>query len=175
MHSPTPHAARRARRRTRGFTLMELVVVMTVIGLLLTIALPRFVDALDRGKEKVLERNLSLMREAIDHFYGDQGKYPEQLEDLVSKRYLRAIPPDPFLETATWVVVAPADVTQGGVIDVESTGNDADGRPRTQRRLAPAADADPDAAPSDGTPVVPRSTAMSGSRRTVTVDAALQR
>lgn len=121
----------------RGFTLMELVVVMTVIGLLLTVALPRYLDALDRGKEKVLERNLTLMREAIDRHYGDTGKYPERLEDLVAKRYLRAIPPDPFVENATWVVIAPSDVTLGGVFDVESTGTDASGRARPVREGAP--------------------------------------
>ncbi|MGY0194537.1 type II secretion system protein [Leptothrix sp. BB-4] len=121
---------RPGRRSLLGFTLMELVVVMTLIGLLLTVALPRYLDALDRGKEKVLERNLTLMREAIDRYYGDTGKYPDRLEDLVAKRYLRAIPPDPFLEAPTWVVVAPSDLTLGGVIDVDSTGSDRDGRPR---------------------------------------------
>ena len=121
------------RRSRRGFTLMELVVVMTLIGLLLTVALPRYLDALDRGKEKVLERNLTLMREAIDHYYGDTGRYPDRLEDLVAKRYLRAIPPDPFVESPTWVVIAPSDLTLGGVIDVDSTGNDSNGRLRKTR------------------------------------------
>jgi general secretion pathway protein G len=128
--SSSPRPARARRRSLRGFTLMELVVVMTLIGLLLTVALPRYLDALDRGKEKVLERNLTLMREAIDRHYGDTGKYPDRLEDLVAKRYLRAIPPDPFVEAPTWVVVAPSDITLGGIIDVDSTGNDQDGRPR---------------------------------------------
>jgi general secretion pathway protein G len=73
------------------------------------------------------------MREAIDRHYGDTGKYPDRLEDLVAKRYLRAIPPDPFLETPTWVVVAPSDLTLGGVIDVDSTGMDANGKARETR------------------------------------------
>ncbi len=146
---------RTARRSRLGFTLMELVVVMTLIGLLLTVALPRYLDALDRGKEKVLERNLTLMREAIDRYYGDTGRYPDRLEDLVAKRYLRAIPPDPFIEAPTWVVVAPSDLTLGGVIDVDSTGNDQNGR---ARKSATSADGSP-----SGQPVA------NGARITVTV------
>ncbi len=130
MKPSLPRSDRPRRRSLLGFTLMELVVVMTLIGLLLTVALPRYLDALDRGKEKVLERNLTLMREAIDRHYGDTGKYPERLEDLVAKRYLRAIPPDPFLEAPTWVVIAPSDLTLGGVIDVDSTGMDGNGKAR---------------------------------------------
>lgn len=133
MKPALPRTTRPHRRSLLGFTLMELVVVMTLIGLLLTVALPRYLDALDRGKEKVLERNLTLMREAIDRHYGDTGKYPDRLEDLVAKRYLRAIPPDPFLEAPTWVVIAPSDLTLGGVIDVDSTGMDANGKARNTR------------------------------------------
>lgn len=133
---------KRMQRTMRGFTLMELVVVMTLIGLLLTIALPRYMDALDRGKQKVLERNVMVMREAIDHYYGDVGRYPEQLQDLVTRRYLRAIPPDPFTETTTWVVIPPQDPALGGVMDVASTGQDSDGKPRTVRANGkPAGDA----------------------------------
>nr|WP_130480918.1 type II secretion system protein [Sphaerotilus mobilis] len=137
---------RPTRRSRLGFTLMELVVVMTLIGLLLTVALPRYLDALDRGKEKVLERNLTLMREAIDRHYGDTGKYPDRLEDLVARRYLRAIPSDPFLEKPTWVVVAPSDLTLGGVIDVDSTGLDSNGKERTPRQVQDESQATPSVA-----------------------------
>ena len=127
-------------KRTTGFTMIELVVVMAMIGLLLSIALPQYMSALDRGREQVLQHNLATMREAIDKFYGDRGKYPDSLEDLVTYRYLREIPKDPFSESATWVVVAPKDPSRGGLIDVQSTFTDANGQPRRK----PGADtADP--------------------------------
>lgn len=156
----------RFRRRPSGFTLMELVVVMTVIGLLLTLALPRYLDAVDRGKEKVLERNLALMREAIDHHYADTGKYPDRLEDLVTKRYLRAIPPDPYMESATWVVISSSDENLGGIVDVDTTGTDPQGRPRHRRGASPVENGS-----ADGTaqPHGYRNPVQEGSRQTVTV------
>ena len=169
--SPQLAPTKSRRGAARGFTLMELVVVMTVIGLLLSLALPRYLDTIDRGKEKVLERNLALMREAIDRYYGDQGRYPDRLEDLVTKRYLRAIPPDPFTESATWVVIAPPDVNLGGVIDVDTTGTDLQGRPREARRMAPSgASEDGETPASPGGEASPRNPAQSGSRQTVTVN-----
>jgi general secretion pathway protein G len=117
-------------RDGRGFTLIEMVVVMATIGLLLALALPKYLATLERGKEQVLRQNLVQMREALDKYYGDTGKYPERLEDLVTRHYLRAVPVDPFNESATWVIVAPKDPTMGGVIDVQSTVTDLEGRPR---------------------------------------------
>lgn len=114
----------------RGFTMIELVVVMAMLGLLLSIALPQYMATLERGREQVLQQNLATMREAIDKFYGDTGKYPEKLEDLVTFRYLRAIPPDPYTEAPNWIVVAPKDAAKGGVIDVQSTLTDVRGEPR---------------------------------------------
>jgi general secretion pathway protein G len=125
---------RRHQARSTGFTMIELVVVMAMLGLLLGLALPQYMAALDRGREQVLQQNLTTMREAIDKFYGDRGRYPDKLEDLVTHRYLRAIPADPFTEAATWVVVAPKELEKGGVIDIRSTGQDRNGQPR----LAPA-------------------------------------
>lgn len=137
-----PHA-RACSRRAHGFTLIEMVVVMATIGLLLAIALPRYLDTLERGKEQVLQQNLVQLREALDKYYGDNGKYPDRLEDLVTRRYLRAIPLDPFSESATWIVVAPKDPAMGGVIDVQSTMTDLEGRARQ-----PRAPADPASAPA---------------------------
>jgi general secretion pathway protein G len=116
--------------RPQGFTMIELVIVMAMLGLLLTIALPQYMATLERGREQVLQQNLATMREAIDKFYGDTGKYPDKLEDLVTARYLRAIPPDPYSEAPTWLVVAPKDSAKGGVIDVQSTLTDSRGEPR---------------------------------------------
>jgi general secretion pathway protein G len=114
----------------RGFTMIELVIVMAMLGLLLSLALPQYMATLERGREQVLQQNLTTMREAIDKFYGDNGKYPDTLDDLVTRRYLRAIPPDPYTETPTWVVIAPQDAAKGGVIDVQSTLTDVRGEPR---------------------------------------------
>lgn len=110
---------RRAWRR--GFTMIELIVVMAVIALLLSIAVPRYFQALERGKAQVQQQNLALLREAIDKYYGDNARYPDNLEDLVTKRYLRAIPLDPFTEAADWEVIAAPDPSLGNVYDVQST------------------------------------------------------
>ncbi|WP_341888620.1 prepilin-type N-terminal cleavage/methylation domain-containing protein [Variovorax sp. YR752] len=120
----------RATRPSHGFTMIELVIVMAMLGLLLSLALPQYMATLERGREQVLQSNLATMREAIDKYHGDRGRYPDKLEDLVTQRYLRAIPNDPFTESPTWLVVAPADADKGGVIDVQSTLTDRDGQPR---------------------------------------------
>src|SRR5262245_26503288 len=92
----------------RGFTLIELLVVMTLIATLLTLALPQYFHSLERSKESVLRENLRTTREAIDRFSADLGRYPEDLQELVSKRYLRTLPQDPVLESqVAWVVIAP--------------------------------------------------------------------
>lgn len=104
----------------RGFTMIELIVVMTVIGLLLSLALPQYFQALERGKRQIQQQNLALMREAIDKFYGDHAKYPDQLDDLVTRRYLRALPIDPLTDKIDWVVIPPQEAGKGGVFDVRS-------------------------------------------------------
>jgi general secretion pathway protein G len=107
-----------ARARRHGFTLIEMVVVLAVLGLLLSIAIPRYLDSLDRGREHVLAHNLAQMREAIDRYYGDRGAYPDSLADLVDKRYLRAVPLNPFTETADWQTIVPPSGQKGRVYDV---------------------------------------------------------
>ena len=104
-----------------GFTLVELMVVLTVIGLLLSVVVPDYVGRMKRAEEAVLQENLMVMRDALDKHYADAGRYPASLEDLVSKRYLRAIPKDPFTQSnVTWVAVPPADPKKGGIFDVHS-------------------------------------------------------
>jgi general secretion pathway protein G len=96
--------------RKKGFTLIELLVVMSVIATLLTIAVPRYFQHLDRAREASLRESLAVMRDALDKYRADTGRYPETLEELVIKRYLRKVPPDPITEsTETWVVVPPPD------------------------------------------------------------------
>jgi general secretion pathway protein G len=107
--------------RRRGFTLVELLVVMAVIATLLTIAVPRYFRSLQRSREAVLKQDLTALRESIDKFYGDTGKYPQTLAVLVEKRYLRSIPVDPIAKTADkWVVVNSDDPEDNGVKDVKS-------------------------------------------------------
>ncbi len=113
----------RSRTRTivRGFTLIELLVVMTIVGLLLSLAVPRYYQSVARAKETVLRENLSNVREAIDKYHADRGRYPDDLEDLVNRKYLRRLPFDPLTEsTTTWLLVPPADTTKGGLMDVHS-------------------------------------------------------
>ena len=107
--------------RRRGFTLLELLVVMAIIATLLTIAVPRYFRTLDRSREVVLRQDLVTMRETIDKYYGDKGKYPENLADLVDGHYLRAIPVDPITKAADrWVIVRADDPDDTGIKDVHS-------------------------------------------------------
>lgn len=115
MVSPTVSGKR------RGFTLIELVVVMAIISLLLTFALPRYFDGLQRAKEAALKQDLKTMRDAIEQFQADKGKYPDTLDDLVSNRYLRAVPVDPITESGeTWIIIPPGEPGQGAVYDIRS-------------------------------------------------------
>ena len=107
--------------RLKAFTLIELLVVMTIIATLLTIAVPRYFHSIERSKEAVLRENLRLMRDAIDKYYGDTGKYPENLEVLVTQRYLRKIPDDPITgSNTTWSLIPSDNPDQPGVYDVRS-------------------------------------------------------
>jgi general secretion pathway protein G len=109
--------------RRRGFTLIELLVVMAIIATLLSLALPRYFGSIDKSKEVTLMQSLSVMRDAIDKFYSDNGRYPDQIADLVDKRYLRAIPVDPVTDsTETWIVIAPPAnaAVKGNVYDIHS-------------------------------------------------------
>ncbi len=104
-----------------GFTLIELLVVLALIALLLTIALPRYFGSLDRSKETVLKENLKVLRTTLDKFQADTGQYPEVLDELVAKQYLRAVPVDPVTESATtWVIVPHQNPEVRGIFDVRS-------------------------------------------------------
>jgi general secretion pathway protein G len=107
--------------RRPGFTLIELLVVMAIIATLLTLAVPRYFGSIERSKEAVLRENLNQMRDALQKYYGDKGKYPDALEALAAEKYLRKVPVDPVTESSTtWVVVAPDDPKKGAVFDVRS-------------------------------------------------------
>ena len=108
-------------KKNLGFTLVELMVVLTVIALLLSVVVPDYIGRMQRAEEAVLQENLAVMRDALDKHFADAGKYPTSIDELVSKRYLRSIPRDPFTQKAdTWVAVPPADPKSGGVFDIHS-------------------------------------------------------
>ena len=118
------------RHAHNGFTLIELLVVMAIIAMLLTIAVPRYFHSVEKSREAVLHQNLALTREALDKFYSDNNRYPDSLDDLVGRKYLRSLPVDPFTGNATsWLVVPPETADKGGVFDIHSgaPGNARDG------------------------------------------------
>ena len=107
--------------RFAGFTLIELLVVMAIIATLASIAAPRYFNSLEKTREVALRSNLKVMREAIDQYYQDRGKWPPSLDELVKTRYLREIPVDPITQNATsWAEVKQSDDSLQGVRDVKS-------------------------------------------------------
>ena len=112
--------------RGDGFTLIELMVVISIIVLLASIGLATYTNSVTRSKEAVLKEDLFRLRDAVDQYYADKNKYPESLDALVSDKYLRALPVDPFTQSAsTWqTVMSEPDPTnpsaQPGVYDVKS-------------------------------------------------------
>jgi general secretion pathway protein G len=119
--------------QAKGFTLVELLVVLAIIATLLALAAPRYFQHVERSREAVLRENLATMRDAIDQYHADTGKWPESLAALVERRYLRAVPVDPVTESdRTWVEVAPPEGS--GVQDVKSgaEGNGLDGTPYSE-------------------------------------------
>ena len=102
-----------------GFTLLELMVIVTVVGILVTMAVPSFRQSVVKAREAVLMRDLFTVRDLLDQHRGDKGRYPASLKDLVASGYLRAVPQDPFTRSSTtWQEIY--ETTEGGVFDVHS-------------------------------------------------------
>ncbi len=119
--------------RSKGFTLVELLVVLAILATLLALAAPRYFQHVERSKEAVLRQNLATLREAIDQYHADTGRWPESLEYLVERRYLRSVPVDPITESdQTWILLAPPEGV--GVQDVKSGADGAglDGKPYSE-------------------------------------------
>jgi general secretion pathway protein G len=118
-------SGKRPARHDGGFTLIELLVVMLIIGALLSIAVPRYFKTLEHARETVLKQDLAILREAIDKHYADLGQYPDTLTALVDKRYVRAVPVDPFTKmTESWTLIASDDPDHEGIRDVHSGAPD---------------------------------------------------
>ena len=110
-------------RRSPGFTLIELIVVMAIVALLVSIAAPRYLQSVERAREATLRTSLVVMRDAIDRFAADRARYPDSLDELVTTRYLRTLPEDPITgQRGGWVELAPAadSLLPGRLVDVRS-------------------------------------------------------
>ena len=118
-------------RQLRGFTLIELLVVLAIVATLLALSLPRYGQSVEVARERVLVENLRTTRDAIDKFYADTKRYPESLDELVEKRYLRSLPMDPVTENdKAWHIVPPPTDKKGQVADLKSSaeGETLDGK-----------------------------------------------
>lgn len=115
--------------KKNGFTMIELIVALAILSILLTLAVPRYFGSVEKTKEAVLRENLYVMRDAIDKFYSDNQKYPAALDELVTQKYLRSIPIDPFtLNSQNWVIVAPENTSLGvGNVRSSATNKAIDG------------------------------------------------
>ena len=103
----------------KGFTLIELMIVVSIVGILATIAVPSYQSSLIKARETVLRQDLFTLRELLDHHRADKGKYPPSLEDLVTVGYLRTLPKDPFTNSSSsWQQII--EPTEGGIFDVYS-------------------------------------------------------
>lgn len=104
-----------------GFTLIELLVVLSIVSLLLTLAVPRYFQSIDAARDAVLMDNLRTTREVLDRFYGDTGRYPDSLEELVEKKYLKDLPFDPVsANNSAWVLEPPPQGLKGKVYNLHS-------------------------------------------------------
>jgi len=128
---------RAIRNNQAGFTLVELMIVMAIIGVLLTVAIPSYMGAVRQAREAVLKEDLHTMRSAIDSYTADKQKAPQSLDDLVTEGYLKEVPVDPMTRsketwaTATSDTLSSVDQTDPGINDVHSGSQDqgSDGQP----------------------------------------------
>jgi general secretion pathway protein G len=119
------------RRAQQGFTLLEMIIVVAIIGILAAIAMPKLKDMPMRANEVVLKSNIHMLRDVIDQYYGDKGHYPDSLETLVKDGYLRAVPMDPITKSnSTWVLVREeADADHPPENDNTDNGDNSDNTP----------------------------------------------
>jgi general secretion pathway protein G len=107
--------------KKKGFTLIEMLVVMAVIALLLTIVTPRYFASLDKSRDIALQENLKIVRVTLDKFNADKGRFPDTLEELVDKKYLRDVPVDPVTGTSlTWILDQAIGEDESGIQNIRS-------------------------------------------------------
>ncbi len=125
--NPASRDSRQKRGRSSGFTLLELIVVVTIMGVLVSIALPNYRNSVLQAKEAVLRENLYRLRDLIDQYQSDKGRYPETLESLVRDGYLRKVPPDPMSPGPGVEIPPETDSSSSealtGVYDVKSSSS----------------------------------------------------
>ena len=120
----------------KGYTLLELMIVVAIVGILVSLAIPNFQQSAMKAKETALKQNLFTMRAVLDQYYADRGEYPDSLESLVEGKYLRSIPVDPFTKSSTtWTEIyeeqEEGEDSSAGVYDIKSGSEDiaSDGTP----------------------------------------------
>lgn len=106
-------------RGERGYTLLELMIVVTIVAILATLAQPMWQESVTRAREASLKQTLFTMRDVLDQYRADRGKYPQAMEEVVSAGYLRQMPSDPFTRSVTTWQEIPSE-SEGGVFDVHS-------------------------------------------------------
>lgn len=121
LRKPISSTFRKDLLRLKGFTLIELLVVLAIVATLLTLVAPKYFNQIEASKEVVLLDNLHTTREVISKFYADLGRYPESLDELVEKNYLRSLPYDPVADSKTsWQIIAVPTGYKGNVFDLKS-------------------------------------------------------
>ena len=119
-----PYKNTRIKESEHGFTLIEMMIVVAIISILATMAMPGFQRQLIRAKETSLRRSLFIMRDTIDQYFADHGRYPDILQDLADKKYIRQLPMDPFTgQSNSWITIPPEGFAEGNVYDVHSGSN----------------------------------------------------
>jgi len=116
----------------KGYTLLELMIVVAIVGILVSLAIPNFQQSAMKAKETALKQNLFTMRAVLDQYYADRGDYPDSLESLVEGKYLRSIPVDPFTKSSTtWTEIyedqEEGDDSPAGIYDIKSGSDDVAG------------------------------------------------
>ncbi len=108
----------------KGFTIIEMMTVIAIIGILAAIAAPIFQRSVIRAKEASLRNSLFVLRDVLDQYYADHGDYPESLEVLTQKKYIRSISKDPFTKSEeTWILIPPEEEGFSGIYDIHSGSN----------------------------------------------------